>query len=77
MRMKTWLSCLLVIKTTSKAIVKSPLTREKELADSLGIKFLETSAKNSNNVDKTFFTLGNEIKMKIAKNDTPAPNNKS
>lgn len=49
----------------------------KELADSLGIKFLETSAKNSNNVDKTFFTLGNEIKMKIAKNDTPAPNNKS
>jgi len=29
----------------------------KEFADSLGIKFIETSAKTSNNVDKAFTTL--------------------
>jgi len=41
----------------------------KEFADSLGIKFTETSAKTSNNVDKAFFTLANEIKSRIAKNE--------
>ncbi len=44
----------------------------KEFADSLGIKFIETSAKTSNNVDKAFFTLANEIKGKVAKNDDTA-----
>ena len=34
----------------------------KEFADSLGIQFIETSAKNSSNVEKAFFTLANEIK---------------
>ena len=37
----------------------------KELADSLGIKFLETSAKDSVNVDKAFITLSNEIRSKV------------
>ena len=31
----------------------------KEFAESLGIKFLETSAKETTNVDKAFFTLSN------------------
>eukprot|EP01016_Furgasonia_blochmanni_P032831 TRINITY_DN338_c0_g1_i1.p1 TRINITY_DN338_c0_g1~~TRINITY_DN338_c0_g1_i1.p1 ORF type:complete len:218 (+),score=66.71 TRINITY_DN338_c0_g1_i1:201-854(+) len=41
----------------------------KELADSLGIKFIETSAKNSVNVEKAFFTLANEIKARVQKVD--------
>lgn len=37
----------------------------KSLADSLGIKFLETSAKDAVNVQKAFTTLSNEIKSKV------------
>jgi Ras-related protein Rab-1A len=37
----------------------------KTLADSLGIKFLETSAKDAVNVEKAFTTLSNEIKEKV------------
>ena len=37
----------------------------KNLADSLGIKFLETSAKDAINVEKAFTTLSNEIKSKV------------
>eukprot|EP00825_Cyclidium_porcatum_P048964 TRINITY_DN835_c0_g1_i10.p2 TRINITY_DN835_c0_g1~~TRINITY_DN835_c0_g1_i10.p2 ORF type:complete len:104 (-),score=24.39 TRINITY_DN835_c0_g1_i10:370-645(-) len=44
-----------------------------EFADSLGIKFIETSAKNSNNVEKAFTTLAAEIKAKIAKNEETKP----
>lgn len=35
------------------------------MADSLGIKFLETSAKDAVNVEKAFTTLSNEIKSKV------------
>lgn len=35
----------------------------KEFADSLGIPFLETSAKNSTNVDDSFMTMAREIKV--------------
>lgn len=45
----------------------------KNLADSLGIKFLETSAKDAVNVEKAFTTLSNEIKSKVQ----GRPNNKS
>lgn len=45
----------------------------KSLADSLNIKFLETSAKDAINVDKAFTTLSNEIKSKIQ----IRPNNKA
>ncbi len=37
----------------------------KELADSLGIKFLETSAKEAVNVEKAFITLSSEIRSKV------------
>jgi Ras-related protein Rab-1A len=41
----------------------------KEFAESLGIKFLETSAKETTNVDKAFFTMANEIKARVQKDD--------
>jgi len=41
----------------------------------LGIKFIETSAKSANNVDKAFFTLANEIKSVIAKSDDTTTTN--
>lgn len=37
----------------------------KEFADSLGIKFLETSAKNSSNVDEAFHTMTTEINSRV------------
>jgi len=42
----------------------------KELADSLGVKFLETSAKNSNNVEEAFNTMAGEIKVRVAVRNT-------
>mmetsp|Transcript_62991 Transcript_62991/g.165208 ORF Transcript_62991/g.165208 Transcript_62991/m.165208 type:complete len:209 (-) Transcript_62991:244-870(-) len=36
----------------------------KELADTLGIRFLETSAKNTHNVDEVFATMAKELKDK-------------
>lgn len=39
----------------------------KEYADSLGIQFIETSARSSTNVEKAFFTLANEIKGRVQK----------
>jgi len=38
----------------------------KELADTLGIRFLETSAKNTHNVDVVFATMAKELKDKAA-----------
>ncbi len=38
----------------------------KEFADSLGIPFLETSAKNSTNVESAFLTMASEIKKRYA-----------
>lgn len=35
-----------------------------EFADSLGIAFLETSAKNSTNVEKAFLTMASQIKAR-------------
>ena len=39
------------------------------MADSLGIKFLETSAKASSNVENAFFTMSNEIRSNVQQND--------
>lgn len=38
----------------------------KELADSLGIPFMETSAKTSSNVEQSFFRMASEIKSRVA-----------
>lgn len=39
----------------------------KDLADKLEIPFLETSAKNTTNVEKAFLTMAQEIKAALAK----------
>mmetsp|Transcript_1534 Transcript_1534/g.2997 ORF Transcript_1534/g.2997 Transcript_1534/m.2997 type:complete len:209 (+) Transcript_1534:77-703(+) len=38
----------------------------KELSDSLGIQFMETSAKNAHNVEQAFQTMAREIKQRVA-----------
>lgn len=60
---------------TSKKVVD--YTTAKEYADQLGIPFLETSAKNSTNVEQAFMTMAAEIKNRMgpvpaASSDKPA-----
>ncbi|OMJ79838.1 hypothetical protein SteCoe_20034 [Stentor coeruleus] len=43
----------------------------KEFADSLGIPFMETSAKTSSNVEQSFFRMASEIKSRVAVMTTP------
>ena len=45
----------------------------KELADQLGIKFLETSAKSSHNVEQAFTLMAAEIKARVATNAAKGP----
>uniref|UniRef100_A0A671R2E0 Vascular endothelial zinc finger 1-like n=1 Tax=Sinocyclocheilus anshuiensis TaxID=1608454 RepID=A0A671R2E0_9TELE len=47
----------------SKKVVD--FTTAKEFAESLKIPFLETSAKNANNVEKAFLTMASEIQKRI------------
>lgn len=42
-----------------------------QFADSLGLSFLETSAKNSHNVEQAFLTMAGQIKERMA--SQPAP----
>eukprot|EP01084_Bolivina_argentea_P124723 220994_1 len=42
-----------------------PFEEAKEFADSLGIEFLETSAKNADNVDNAFMTMAGQIKSRM------------
>jgi len=42
----------------------------KEFADGLGIPFLETSAKNSTNVEDAFVTMATEIQKRVSTNGT-------
>lgn len=46
-----------------------PYEEGKALAEKLGIKFIETSAKNSINVENAFFTMANEIKGRVQPTD--------
>lgn len=48
---------------TTKKVVD--YTTAKEFADRLGIPFLETSAKNSTNVEQAFLTMAAEIKNRM------------
>jgi Ras-related protein Rab-1A len=48
---------------TSKRAVTAE--QGKEFADSLGIEFLETSAKNATNVEKAFMTMASQIKSRM------------
>lgn len=45
----------------------------RELADELGIDYLETSAKSSIRVDDAFFTLAREIKKRLIDSAEKSP----
>ena len=45
--------------------------RGQQLADELGIPFLEVSAKTNTNIDKAFYSLASDIKKRII--DTSKP----
>jgi Ras-related protein Rab-8A len=47
--------------------------RGKQLADEFKIKFLETSAKNSLNVDEAFITLAKDIKKRLIDTEQDQP----
>jgi len=49
--------------TAKKAV---EYTKAKEYADNLKIPFLETSAKNSTNVEQAFMTMATEIKSRMS-----------
>jgi len=48
----------------------------KEFADSQGIQFMETSAKNAHNVEQAFKTMAGEIKQRVAQ-QAPKPSAKA
>ena len=47
----------------------------KEFADSLGIPFLETSAKNASNVEEAFLTMARQIKSRMGTQTQNQPKN--
>jgi Ras-related protein Rab-1A len=75
---KTWLSEIdkyasenvnkLLVGNKSDLIAKKAVDpgMAKEFADSLGIPFLETSAKNSTNVEEAFIRMATDIKSRVA-----------
>ncbi|XP_075605813.1 LOW QUALITY PROTEIN: ras-related protein Rab-1A [Balearica regulorum gibbericeps] len=60
---------------TTKKVVD--YTTAKEFADSLGIPFLETSAKNATNVEQSFMTMAAEIKKRMGPGATAGGAEKS
>lgn len=52
-------------------------TVAKEFADSMGIPFLETSAKNSTNVEQAFLTMARQIKERMGGNGEGAGGDKA
>ena len=53
-----------------------PTEQAQEFADSLGIQYLETSAKNSTNVEKAFTTMAGQIRKWMQTQPTPAAQTK-
>ncbi|KAH9607769.1 hypothetical protein KSS87_022418 [Heliosperma pusillum] len=47
-----------------------PTAKGQALADEYGIKFFETSAKTNLNVEEVFFSIGRDIKQRLADSDT-------
>mmetsp|Transcript_27709 Transcript_27709/g.76671 ORF Transcript_27709/g.76671 Transcript_27709/m.76671 type:complete len:209 (-) Transcript_27709:241-867(-) len=45
----------------------------KELADSLGVQFMETSAKNAHNVEQAFQAMAKDIKQRVASQPSARP----
>lgn len=67
----------LLVGNKSDLIVKRAVSYEqaKEFADSIGIEFVETSAKSSTNVEKAFIMMAQQIKSNM-KSAAPAAGNK-
>ncbi|KAH9256634.1 Ras-like GTP-binding protein YPT1 [Batrachochytrium salamandrivorans] len=63
----------LLVGNKSDLTAKRQVTYEqaKEFADSLGMEFIETSAKQSSNVDRAFTTIATEIKARMATQPLP------
>jgi len=59
---------------TAKRVVSTE--QGKEFADSLGIEFLETSAKTSTNVEQAFLTMASQIKARMKTQPTVSGANK-
>lgn len=57
---------------TAKRVVSTE--QGKEFADSLGIEFLETSAKTSTNVEQAFLTMASQIKARMKTQPNPTNN---
>ena len=57
----------LLVGNKSDLVAKRVVSSEqgKEFADSLGIEFLETSAKTSDNVEQAFLTMASQIKARM------------
>eukprot|EP01065_Artemidia_motanka_P002523 TRINITY_DN111_c0_g1_i1.p1 TRINITY_DN111_c0_g1~~TRINITY_DN111_c0_g1_i1.p1 ORF type:complete len:206 (+),score=74.98 TRINITY_DN111_c0_g1_i1:70-687(+) len=80
---KTWLSEIekyatdsvnkLLVGNKCDLVVKKDVdyNTAKDFADTLGIQFLETSAKNATNVEQAFMTMSAEIKRRIQSNPDP------
>ncbi|KAH9627107.1 hypothetical protein KSS87_009765 [Heliosperma pusillum] len=47
-----------------------PTAKGQALADEYGIKFFETSARTNLNVEEVFFSIGRDIKQRLANSDT-------
>lgn len=67
--------CLIILHFALQISIKK-ISLLQEYADSLGVPFLETSAKNATNVEQAFMTMAAEIKNRMGP-VTAAADNKS
>lgn len=56
---------------TSKKVVD--YTQAKEFADTMNVSLIETSAKNSTNVEQAFLTMAADLKRTMGESGTPKP----